>query len=183
MKEYTLIYCVASDKKFLIVEKDRPAWQKGKLNLPGGKVEPGETSLQAANRELLEETGLWSTPKPTDKHIRDNMDVSYLQELGQITGTDDPMASGNTFIVHCFWCATAYSSKFKLKPRDEETEKVYWIDWVDAQKDRRLMPNLRAIIPLMMAGQNGWSIVDNDGGLGKDVHTITLNLPGDNCFI
>jgi 8-oxo-dGTP diphosphatase len=31
---------------------------KGKLNLVGGKIEPGEEHLEAAYRELFEETGL-----------------------------------------------------------------------------------------------------------------------------
>lgn len=39
--------------KWLWVRKQNAPW-----TLPGGKVEPGETPLEAAQRELLEETGL-----------------------------------------------------------------------------------------------------------------------------
>lgn len=40
------------------VKKQRPAWQKGKYNLIGGKVEPGETFGEAMVREFEEETGV-----------------------------------------------------------------------------------------------------------------------------
>ena len=42
----------------LLIQKNRPEWQKGKLNGIGGKVEPKETALQAMRREFKEETGI-----------------------------------------------------------------------------------------------------------------------------
>lgn len=42
-----------------LIEKNRPAWQAGKLNAIGGKVERGESALQAIRREFEEETGAY----------------------------------------------------------------------------------------------------------------------------
>lgn len=41
-----------------LVTKNKPAWQAGHLNGIGGKIEPGETPLQAMIREFEEETGV-----------------------------------------------------------------------------------------------------------------------------
>lgn len=40
-----------------LIEKQRPDWQKGRLNGIGGHIEPGETTVQAMVREFEEETG------------------------------------------------------------------------------------------------------------------------------
>lgn len=40
-----------------LIEKQRPFWQRGKLNGIGGKIEPGESAEQAMRREFREETG------------------------------------------------------------------------------------------------------------------------------
>lgn len=46
----------------VLLLKKRPDWQKGKLNLPGGHVEDGETPREAGARELLEECRLKVAP-------------------------------------------------------------------------------------------------------------------------
>ena len=48
--------------KVLLMHRNRPDWQKGKLNGIGGKVEEGEDNLGCMVRETFEETGLLLTP-------------------------------------------------------------------------------------------------------------------------
>ena len=49
------------DHKFqqvVLIWKNKPAWQKGKLNGIGGKIENGELPITAMRREFYEETGI-----------------------------------------------------------------------------------------------------------------------------
>jgi 8-oxo-dGTP diphosphatase len=49
---------VSDDRgRLLMVRRGHPPGQ-GLWSIPGGRVEPGETSAEAATREVLEETGL-----------------------------------------------------------------------------------------------------------------------------
>lgn len=48
----------ALNEQVLLIRKNRPNWQVGKLNGIGGKVEEGETPYEAVVRECEEECGL-----------------------------------------------------------------------------------------------------------------------------
>jgi 8-oxo-dGTP diphosphatase len=45
-------------ERVALVRKGKPAWQAGRLNGIGGKVEPGEPPAEAMRREFCEEAGL-----------------------------------------------------------------------------------------------------------------------------
>jgi ADP-ribose pyrophosphatase YjhB (NUDIX family) len=91
---------VVRGKTVLLVKRARPPSQ-GVYAFPGGKVEPGETLVQAAVRELLEETGLRAIDyRPLrDIHIDgsgENHPVDYLLTVfgavyagGEATASDD----------------------------------------------------------------------------------------------
>ena len=64
----------------LLVQRGK-APGKGLWGFPGGHVEPGETGLAAAARELLEETGVTATPL---RYIT-NADVLIRDDAGQLT--------------------------------------------------------------------------------------------------
>jgi 8-oxo-dGTP diphosphatase len=64
MTEYVAGFLFDGDRVALVV-KNRPEWQKGKMNGIGGHIEPGETPEQAMAREFVEETG-YERPEPLD---------------------------------------------------------------------------------------------------------------------
>lgn len=58
MKKLNLILVYNKEKDKILMCKREKEPYKGKFNLVGGKVEQNENELQAAYRELLEETGI-----------------------------------------------------------------------------------------------------------------------------
>ncbi len=66
-KQYVVGFVFGVDKTFgaksvVLIKKDHPAWQAGRLNGVGGKVEDGERPSEAMSRELLEEAGVYVAP-------------------------------------------------------------------------------------------------------------------------
>jgi len=58
MQRYVLGFCFDIEfKQLVIIRKQRPEWQRGLINVPGGKIEPGESDAEAISREFKEETG------------------------------------------------------------------------------------------------------------------------------
>jgi 8-oxo-dGTP pyrophosphatase MutT (NUDIX family) len=68
MKSFVRVVIRRADGLFLVLrEPGRPFW-----NFPGGKVERDESPVEAARRELLEETSL-DTPLPLLEQIRNGI--------------------------------------------------------------------------------------------------------------
>lgn len=59
---YVLGFAFTPDGRVALIQKRRPAWQAGRLNGVGGKVESTEHSAAAMVREFREETGV-DTPE------------------------------------------------------------------------------------------------------------------------
>lgn len=84
----------------VLIRKDKPRWQAGLLNGIGGKIEPGETELEAMVREFKEETGV------------DTSKSGWRQYCEM---------SGDGFVVYCF---KALDSDAWEKAKSKESEIV-----------------------------------------------------------
>lgn len=123
----TLLF-VIQDGKILLIRKKRGLGQ-GKINGPGGKLDPGETLEQCAIRELQEE--LHITPGPLAYH-GDN----------QFQFTD-----GSSFHVHIFsTCA------YKGTPTETSEALPIWFE-IDKIPYEEMWEDDYFWIPLMLAGK------------------------------
>jgi ADP-ribose pyrophosphatase len=76
IKKEGLVVCVVAitkNKKIILAKQFRPGPNEIVLELPGGKIEKGETPKRAIERELLEETGY----KGKAKLITEALDCAY----------------------------------------------------------------------------------------------------------
>jgi 8-oxo-dGTP pyrophosphatase MutT (NUDIX family) len=158
MPEYVLVYVKSEADYFsgnvLVVQKDKPDWQVGRYNLPGGKIEEGETPIQATFRETREEAGY---------------DLSYVEVLGR-------MVCGDT-TIYCCTGSLEIGEEREPKPQEGETQ---WIGWMNQEllfHNPALMPNLRVIMPLLAANVCGWTIHEESGVSSGPVHKITVDVP------
>ena len=103
----------------LLIEKRHPAWQAGRYNLPGGKIEEDETIHEAASRELQEESGMDCPPE-------------QICILGTIEGSD--------FVVYV--CRCDYDSLRGRNVLESMTdERVFWMPLDEALDHEKLIEN------------------------------------------
>eukprot|EP00298_Acanthocystis_sp_HF-20_P013262 c20273_g1_i2.p1 GENE.c20273_g1_i2~~c20273_g1_i2.p1 ORF type:complete len:158 (+),score=61.42 c20273_g1_i2:25-474(+) len=99
----------------------------GKLALPGGHLEFGESFEECSKRELMEETGL------------------ELESVSTVSVTNDVMTSENKHYVTVFLMGVASDlSKLELK-EPNKCEEWKWISWTDLSK----VPEDKLFIPLL----------------------------------
>jgi len=124
MKEYVAGFLFSTDRsQVVLVCKNKPAWQAGKLNGVGGKIESSELARIAMRREFLEEAGA-DVPE-TDWHPFCKIFV------------------GEDVIVHFF-------RAFKDKVVDTMTDEL--VRWYNVHELRGYdkIPNLDWLIPLAL---------------------------------
>mgnify|MGYP002552932739 CR=1 FL=1 len=76
MQGYNCVIIYSKDESMLLFCKRMKEPYQGKLNLVGGKIEPGEDGFVAAYRELREETGI----DGKDVSLRHMMDFTYYNQ-------------------------------------------------------------------------------------------------------
>ena len=140
---------VVKDGRVLLIRKKR-GLGAGKINGPGGKIEPGETALEAAIRETQEEIGV--TPRAVEERgvLHFQFTDGYSLHCTVFVATDFDGEPIETIEATPFWFA------FDAIPFDEM--------WED---DRHWLPQV-------LAGKRfvAWFEFDGDRMLSRDLRWL-----------
>lgn len=96
----------------LLVRRRNPP-DAGLWGFPGGRVEPGETALAAAARELCEETGITATPR----RYLDNVDVIRHAPDGRLS---------HHFLLAAVLCDVCPGADLRAVAADDALEARWW---------------------------------------------------------
>ena len=108
---HSTVICLQADK-VLLVRKANPEW-----SLPGGKIDPGETQLEAARRELYEETCLQLTDAQFLGHSVLQWEEHWLYRMN-VPPAIQPHPSHE--IVECRWFSAPELEQVSVKPTNTE---------------------------------------------------------------
>lgn len=148
-RERAVLCFILAGGRVLLIEKKR-GLGAGKINGPGGRLEPGETPLQAAIRETEEEVGL--TPTGT-------------REAGTLFFQ---FADGHS--IHCT-VFTATGSKGTLVETDEAAP--FWED-ISRIPYARMWADDEHWFPAMLAGEffTGFFVFEGDRMIRHEVRVV-----------
>ncbi|WP_201199345.1 NUDIX domain-containing protein [Pseudomonas sp. S37] len=110
-ERHSTVICM-QEGKILLVRKEAPEW-----SLPGGKIDPGENHLEAAQRELSEETTLPLTDARFLAHHVFETEEHYLYQMS-VSDSLQPRPSDE--IVECRWFKVDELATANVKPTNIE---------------------------------------------------------------
>lgn len=105
LNDFVIVFALTEDNKLVIEKQYKPAINDFSYTLPKGAIEKGETSLKAAKREFLEETGF---------------KAKKWKKIGSVVGS----GSYECGIAHIYLAEKAYKFANPLSEDLEET-KIY----------------------------------------------------------
>ena len=161
--EYVNIFAKLANQvnldSILMCFRKKKDWQEGRYNLVGGSMKPGESIVEAAIRELKEETGLDPAVPNCEK------------VMGAITGSWG--------VVHCVKITVPHAL-LSPAPGEEDVQHVSWRRWQDMANNSLLIPNLRVIVPMMFNGVTDWVIQDEGPTWETETHDFKIAVRSDN---
>lgn len=123
MKKYCCGFMFNDDySEVLLIRKNKPEWQQGKLNGIGGKLEEGETYRCAMVREFAEETGVYT-------------EIDAWSHVCDLSGDD--------------WCVSFWWSTGDLSVAKSMTDEQVCLEKT-RNLPSNIIPNLKWLIPLAM---------------------------------
>ena len=89
MKKYVVGFLIDIDWNVVLIRKNKPDWQAGKLNGVGGHIEEGELPEMAMTREFSEEAGVifngWNHyAKLIEEHYELHVFRGFVEDVKQI---------------------------------------------------------------------------------------------------
>lgn len=119
--DYVIGFLFNFDNRVLLINKTKPEWQKGLLNGIGGKIEKGESPVEAMIREFEEEAGIT---------------VGAWRNFATLNGKD--------YTIHLY---SALYLPTLGTPESMTEETIEWVD-LDEIPYERTVPNLRWLLPV-----------------------------------
>jgi len=148
-QERAVLCFVLQNQRLLLILKKR-GLGGGKINAPGGKIEPGETARAAAIRETQEEVGV----TPVDPEARGEISFQF---------TDGYSLQCTVFLAH--GCeGTPYETDEAVPIWTDPAAIPYEKMWADDAE----------WLPLLLAGQpfRGFFVFDNETMLSKKLELL-----------
>lgn len=155
--EYVLGFAFGADgNAVLLIKKTKPAWQAGKLNGVGGKVEPSDWSIEGAMaREFEEETGISTDPSQWSL---------FAQHCKPGTFNGDP----SSYTLHVLSTVLTHEQMSQLTQTTEEVP--YWFGLYNGELHDLLDPEYAVNGTLMYV-----AMALNH--MGRPFSTMTIETP------
>ena len=145
-----IVYIIDRKQRKVLLIMKKTGLGKGKVNAPGGRLEPGESSLQAAVRECQEEVAL--TPLLPEKRVELHFQFT----------------SGYALYGEAF-----FTDSWEGEPRSSDEADPFWCD-LDKLPWDNMWEDDRRWLPLALAGKKlrGFYVFDDDKMLSEKLEEL-----------